>query len=63
MRVILHADRRPKQNHKDKNLPALPQEQYLLVKEFGPMLNQENIQSSIMKYQEIDSSSSSWKSH
>ena len=50
MRVILHADERPKQNHKDEILPV-PQEQYLLVKEFGPMLNQENIQSPIMKYQ------------
>ena len=49
MRVILHADQRPKQNHKDENLPARPQEQYLLVKEFGPMLNQENIQSPILK--------------
>ena len=42
MQVILHADQRPKQNH-------LPQEQYLLVKELGLMLNQENIQSPIMK--------------
>ena len=49
MRVILHADQRPKQNHKDENLPALPQEPYLLEKDFGPMLNQENIQSPIMK--------------
>ena len=30
MRVILHADRRPKQNQKDENLPVLPQEQCLL---------------------------------
>ena len=49
MRVILHADQRPKRNHKDENLPALPQELYLVGKEFGPMLNQENIQSPIMK--------------
>ena len=40
MRRILHADQRPKQNHKEENLPAFPQEQYLLGKEFGPMLNQ-----------------------
>ena len=32
MRRILQADQRPKQNHKDENLPALPQEQYLLGK-------------------------------
>ena len=37
MRVILQADQRPKRNHKDENLPAFPQELYLLVKEFGPM--------------------------
>ena len=49
MRVILHADQRPMQNHKDENLPALPQEPYLLGKEFEPMLKQENIQSPIMK--------------
>ena len=42
MPVILHADQEPKQNHKDENLPALPQESYLLGKELGPMLNQEN---------------------
>ena len=30
---ILHADQRPKQNHKDENLPALPQEPYLWGKE------------------------------
>ena len=47
MRVILHAGQRPKQNHKDENLPALPQEPYLLGKELGPMLNQENIDSPI----------------
>ena len=33
---------KPKQK---ENLPALPQEQYLLGKEFGPMLNQGNIHS------------------
>ena len=49
VRVILHVDQRPKQNHTDENLPAHPQELYLLGKELGPMLNQENIQSPIMK--------------
>ena len=49
MRVILQADQRAKRNHKDENPPALPQELYLLVKEFGPMLNQENTQSPIIK--------------
>ena len=46
--MILHADQRPKQNHKDENMPILPQEPYLLGEEFGPMLNQENIHSPIM---------------
>ena len=32
MRRILHSDQRLKQNHKEENLPALPQEQFLLVK-------------------------------
>ena len=49
--MILHADQRPKQNHKEENLPALPQEQYLLGKEFGPMLNEENIHSLIIQCQ------------
>ena len=49
MRVTLHSDQRTKQNHKDENLPVLPQEQYLLEKECGPMLNQENIQSPMMQ--------------
>ena len=39
MRKILHADQRQKQNHREENLPALPQEQFLLGKELGPMLN------------------------
>ena len=50
MRRILHADQRIKQNHKEDNLRALHQEQFLLRKEFGPMLNQGNIYSPIMKY-------------
>ena len=49
MWVILHADQRPKQNHKDENLPALPQEPYLLGEDFGPMLKREKIQSAIMR--------------
>ena len=49
MRVILQVDQRPKQNHKNEILPAHPQELYQLGKEFGPMMNQENIQSPIMK--------------
>ena len=51
MQVTLQADQRQKQNHEDVLLPAHPQELYLLGKEFGPMLNQENIQSPIMKCQ------------
>ena len=47
MRNILHADPRPKQNHKDENLLALHQEQFQL--ELGLMLNQGNILSPIMK--------------
>ena len=38
-----------KANHKEENLPALHQEQFLLRKELGPMLNQGNIHSPIMK--------------
>ena len=34
----------------EENLPALPQEQFLLRKELGPMFNQGNIHSPIMKY-------------
>ena len=49
MRVSLYADQRPKQNHKDENLLVRPQEQNLVEKEFGPRLNQENIQSPIMQ--------------
>ena len=30
MRGILHADQRPKQNHNDENLSAVPQESYQL---------------------------------
>ena len=34
MHVILGADLRPKQNHKDENLLVVPQEQYLFVERF-----------------------------
>ena len=46
---FLQADQSPKRNHKDENLPALSQELFLLVKELGPMANQENIQSPFMR--------------
>ena len=39
MRKILHADQRLKQNHKEENLPTLPQELYLLGRELGLILN------------------------
>ena len=47
---FFHADQRLKQNHKEENLPALHQEQFLLGREFGSMLNQENNLSPIKKY-------------
>ena len=37
-------------NHREENLPALLQEQFLLGRELGLMLNQGNILSPIMKY-------------
>ena len=37
--MISHADQRPKQKHREENLPALPQEHFLLGKDFGLMLN------------------------
>ena len=49
MQKILHADFGRKQNHKEENLPAHPQEVFLLGKEFGSMLNQENIHSLSVK--------------
>ena len=33
--MILQADQRPKQNRKNENLPALPQEPFLLEKELA----------------------------
>ena len=50
MRKILPVDQRPKQNHKEENLLTLHQEQFLLGKELGLMLNQGNILSPVMKY-------------
>ena len=50
MQVLLPADQRPKQNHKDVILPAHPHEPYLLGKNFGPMLNQENIRPPIIQF-------------
>ena len=44
------ASRSKAQTHKDVLLPAHPQKLYLLGRQFGPMLNQENIQSLIMIY-------------
>ena len=53
MYLLLRADQRQKQNHKDDILPAHPQELYLLGKEFVPMLNQENIQSAILYFRAL----------
>ena len=43
MHRILHADRRPKENHKEKNLLALHQELFPLKEGIGLILNQGNI--------------------
>ena len=50
-KVFCKPIKRPKQNHKEEILSAHPQGLYLLETELGPMLNQENIQSPIMKCQ------------
>ena len=60
MQVTLQVDQRPKQNHKIE-LPTQPQESYLLGREFGLMLNQENFRSTISA-EEIDPSFPSWRS-
>ena len=49
MRKNLHADQRLKQNHKEENLSALSQEQFLLGRELGLMLNQGNIPYEVSK--------------
>ena len=36
----LHADSRSKKNQKEENVPALVQEQFLVGREFGLILNQ-----------------------
>ena len=60
MRVILQADRRQKQNHRNEILPAHPQEPYLSGKEFGPMFRITfNLRS--CSVEEINSSSSRCK--
>ena len=50
MQKILHADERLKQNHKEENLLALLQEQFLLGEGIGLTLNQGSILPPIMKY-------------
>ena len=50
IRKILQADQRLKQNHKEENLPALLQKQFLLGRELGLILNQGRILSPIMEY-------------
>ena len=49
MHVLLQADQRPKQNHKNEILPAHPQELYLLRRELGLMSNHKNIRSPIIQ--------------
>ena len=49
MRVILQADQRRKQNHKDAILPAHPREPYHSGRELGLVLNHENIRSPIIR--------------
>ena len=48
MRRIMHADQKPKQNHKEENLPALHQELFPLKEGIGLTLNQGNILSPSM---------------
>ena len=49
MQVIVHADQRPKQNHKDVILPVHPQELCLLGKELGLILTHKNIDYPVSK--------------
>ena len=49
MYLLLRADQRSKQNHKDVFLPAHPQKLYLLGKELGPILNHKIIRPSIIQ--------------
>ena len=63
IRSILKADQRPMQNHKEENLPVLLQELFLLGKELGPMMSQENYLFTLRLWcvEEIDPSFASWK--
>ena len=47
--LLLQADQRPKQNHKDVLLPAHPQKLYLLEKEIGPISNHKIIRPPIIQ--------------
>ena len=47
---FLHADRRQKQNHKEKNLLALHLESFPVEEGIGLTLDQGNILSPIMRY-------------
>ena len=47
--IILQADQRPKQNHKDVLLPTHSQKLFLLGKELGLILNHKNIRSLIIQ--------------
>ena len=49
MHVLLQADQRRKQNHKDVFLPAHPQKLYLLGKELGPIVNHKIIRPPIIQ--------------
>ena len=59
MQVILQADQR-QQNHNNEILPAHSQELYLLVRELGLMLNQENIRSPIFQCRRKPTSRQWW---
>ena len=62
MYLILRVDQRLKQNHNNEILPAHPQKLSLLERELGLMLNQETVALRLSSVEEIDPSSSSWKS-
>ena len=51
MYLLLRADQRLKQNHKDVLLPADLQELYLSVKDLGLMLSQKRIRLSLTQCQ------------
>ena len=62
MRRILHADKRPKQNHKEENLSALYQEQSYWEKNLDRCWTRGIFILRLWSIEEIDVSSSSWKS-